>query len=176
MHHLPSLFSNCSLQFLIVSNTVKMHHLQSLFSFYSQQFQIVLSTVTMHALETLFPSISLQFQIVSNYTRVHALETLFSFLLCSSKSFQILSECMNAQRPICNKYILNTERKVFTYRWFNFVVKSLHYFIEEYLFWQTLQNIKLFPSKHALKCPKMQLRRYRISEFSEGACLRTPLN
>ena len=36
--------------------------------------------------------------------------------------------------------------------------------------WQTLQNMKLFPSKHALKCSKMQLRRYKISIFSEGTC------
>ena len=105
----------CTVFLIAVSNTVRMHHLQSLFSFYSQQFQIVLSTVTMHALETLFPSFSLQFQIVSNYIRVHALETLFSFLLCSSKSFEILSECMKVQRPICNKYILNTERTLFNY-------------------------------------------------------------
>ena len=66
--------------------------------------------------------VSIYFSTVPNYIRVHALETLFSFLLCSSKSFQILSECMNVQRPICNKYILNTERKVFNYLWFNVVV------------------------------------------------------
>ena len=51
-----------------------------------------------------------------------------------------------------------------------FVVDSLHYLKRGILFsaWQTLQNIKLFPSKHALKCPKMHLRRYRISKFTEG--------
>ena len=135
-----------TLQFQIVSNTVRMHHLPFLFtfffcisktfqipsectiyhhfSFYSQKLQIFLNTVTMHALETLFSSISLQFQIVSKTMRVHALETLFYFF---SLQFQILSECMKVQRPICNKYILNTERKVFNFLWLNFV-ESLHYF------------------------------------------------
>ena len=48
---------------------------------------------------------------------------------------------MKVQRPICNKYVLNTERKVFNY--LNFVMESLHYFKDEYLFlaWQTLQNM-----------------------------------
>ena len=64
-----------SLQFQIVSNTVRIHYLPSLFSFYSLHFQIVLNTVTMHALETLFSSISLQFNILPN-------------------TVQILSECM----------------------------------------------------------------------------------
>ena len=40
----------------------------------------------------------LQFQIVSNTVTTHHLRSLFSFILCSSKSFQIPSECMR-QRP-----------------------------------------------------------------------------
>ena len=60
----------------------------------SLQFQIVSKTVRMHHLPSLFSFISLQFQIVSNTVRMHALDTLFSLFLCSFKSFQILSECM----------------------------------------------------------------------------------
>ena len=37
---------------------------------------------------------NLQFQIVSNIVRMHALEALFSCFPCSSKSFQIPSDCM----------------------------------------------------------------------------------
>ena len=66
-----SLISYFSLQFQIISNTIRMHNLPSLFSFYSLQFQIGLSTVTMHALETLLTSISLQFKIVSNTVRMY---------------------------------------------------------------------------------------------------------
>ena len=46
IHHLPSLFSNCSLQFQIVSNTVTMHALET---FFFLQFQIISDTVRMHA-------------------------------------------------------------------------------------------------------------------------------
>ena len=53
--------------------------LETLFSFFSLQFQIISNTVRMHALETLFSKFSLQFQIVSNSTRMYALETLFNF-------------------------------------------------------------------------------------------------
>mgnify|MGYP000464658621 CR=1 FL=1 len=90
----------------------------------------------MHALETLFLYMSLQFQIVSNTIRIHALDTLFSFFLL----------------------------------WLNFCVESLHYLKKNCIFsaWQALQNIKLFPSNYALKCPKMQLRGYRMSKMSEG--------
>mgnify|MGYP000613318142 FL=1 len=96
----------------------------------------------MHALETMFPSISLQFQIVSNYIRIHALETLISFFSAVQNRFKYSNvRIMKVQRPICNNYILNTERKVFNY--LNFVVESLYYFKGEYLFlaWQTLQNM-----------------------------------
>jgi len=48
----------------------------------------------MHSFETLFSKCSLQFQIVLNIVRMHALETLFSKKNCSSKSFQIVSECI----------------------------------------------------------------------------------
>ena len=132
MHHLPSLFSNCSQHFKIVSNTItrhhsqslfhfcfsavpnttRMHHLPSLFSFHSLQFQIVLNNVTMHAVGTLFSPISPQFKIVSNTVRMYA----------------------SKFKGLCNKYILNTERKVFTYLRLNYVVEGLHYFKEEYLF------------------------------------------
>jgi len=54
-------------------------------------------------------------------------------------------------------------------------VESLHLKKKIFSSWQTLQNIFKNPSKYALKCSKMQLRRYRISTFSEGACPRTPL-
>ena len=63
------------------------------FHFFSLQFQIISNTVRMHVLETLFSKFSLQFQIVSNSTRMYALETLLSFF-CTSKSFQKPSKCM----------------------------------------------------------------------------------
>ena len=61
------------------------------------QFQPVSNTAKMHALETLFSNIFSGVPILSK-VKMHALETLFSFFFCSSKSFQIPSECM-FQRP-----------------------------------------------------------------------------
>ena len=81
------------LHFQIVSNTVRMHHLPSLFSFFSLQFQI-LYTVRMHALDPLFSIFlcsSKSFQILSErMLQIHS----FHLFLCSSESFQIRSECM----------------------------------------------------------------------------------
>ena len=65
------------------------------------------------------------------------------------------TSCRPSPGP-CNKYILNTERKVFFfYLWLYFCVESLHLKLLFFSSWQTLQNIKNL-SKHALK---MQLRR-----------------
>ena len=72
MHHLASLFLKVSLQFPIVSNTVRMHPLASLFSKVSLYFQIVSNAVRMHHLLSLFSKVSLPFQIVSNTVRMHA--------------------------------------------------------------------------------------------------------
>ena len=72
-----------------------------MFSFFFSAVPIVSNTVRAHALKTLFSKCSLHFQIVLNTVRMHALETLFSTkILCSYKSFQIVSECkqkMNAK-------------------------------------------------------------------------------
>ena len=125
---------------------------------FSLQFQIVSSTVRMHALGTLFSSISLQFQIISKTVTVHALETLFSFWLCSFKY------CQNVWRYTgLYNYIMKLK---------NGRVSTLFD-----ITWLTLQNIKLFPSKNALKCPKMQLRQYRISKWCQHTqlSLATPL-
>ena len=81
-------FYICSLQFQIVTNTVRTHYLLSLFSFYSLHFQIVSNTTRTHYLLSLFPFYSLHFQIVSNTTRTHYLLSLFSFY---SLHFQIVS-------------------------------------------------------------------------------------
>ena len=59
------------------SNPVTMHNLPSLISF-SLQFQIVSNTVRIYALETLFSKGFLRFRIVSNTVTMHALETSFS--------------------------------------------------------------------------------------------------
>ena len=83
MHDLKTLFLFVSLQFQIISNTIRMHALETLFSVLSLQFRIVSNTVRMHALETLFSIYSLQFRIVSNTVRILALETWFS--KCSLK-------------------------------------------------------------------------------------------
>jgi len=64
-----------------------------LVSKFPQHFQIVLNTVRIHHLLPLFSFSSLQFQIVSNTVRMHHLPSLFHFILCSSKLFQIPSEC-----------------------------------------------------------------------------------
>ena len=111
-----TLFSNFSLQFQNVSNTVTMYNLPSLFSLspavpnrlkYRQNAcirDIVFihffcsfkpfqqqSGVRMHALETLFSNFSRQFQIVSNTVTIYALETL---LLKICLQYQIVSECI----------------------------------------------------------------------------------
>ena len=54
IHHIPSLFSKCSLHFQIVENNAGMHNLPSLFSFFSLHFQIVENTFRMHHLSSLF--------------------------------------------------------------------------------------------------------------------------
>ena len=100
-----------SLQFHIVSNTIRMHHLPSLFSFFlcnSISFKIP-SECTIYRPCFHFFSASpyrfkyrknapftvlvyiffLQFHIVSNTVRMHHLPSLFSFFLCNSISFQI---------------------------------------------------------------------------------------
>jgi len=49
------LFSKCSLQFQIVSNTVRIHALRTWFSKVSIKFQIVSNTISiLHAKETFF--------------------------------------------------------------------------------------------------------------------------
>ena len=58
--------------------------------------------------KALFSKYSLHFQIVLNAVRMHALETLFSNILCSSKSFQILSDCM-FQRHYFQKDLCDSE-------------------------------------------------------------------
>jgi len=52
----------------------------------------------MHASETLLSQFSLKLKIVSNSARMQALDTLLSNIFCSSKLFQILSEC-KLKRP-----------------------------------------------------------------------------
>ena len=173
MHHLPSLLSKCSLQVKIfivlvfknVSVTI-ISHFQGRLAyltptlikskhklFFSLQFRIV----RMHALDTLFSSISLQFRIVSNTIRMHALETLCSLF------FSAVPKCFKYLQDACFRYIS-------IFLWLYFVVESLHYFKKKCIFspWQTQQNIKLLPSKYPLKCPKMQLRQYRMSKLSKG--------
>ena len=148
MHHLPSLFSLfsavpnrfkyrqnapvtalvfiISLQFQVVSNTVRMHHLPSLFSLFlcsSKSFKIPSECTIYRPCFHYF----LHFQIVSNTARMHHVPSLFSFFsavptrfkyrqnaclrhivlimfLCIFKSFQILSECL-LQRPCFKKNI-----------------------------------------------------------------------
>jgi len=87
----------------------------------------------MHALETLFSFISLQFKIVSNTVRMYE----------SIKAY------------ICNKYILNTERKIFNYDLI--VLCRVCITLKRNVFFSLAYaaKYKLFPSKDALKCPKM---------------------
>ena len=81
---------------------------------FSLQFQIVSITVRMYALQSLLFKTFSAVQNRFNYDRTQTLETLFSKkYLCRSKSCQILSELIKVLKPICNKYMLNTERKVF---------------------------------------------------------------
>ena len=71
-----------------------MHHLPSLFSNFSLQFQIVPKTVPMHALPSLFSKVSLQFQnIVLNNVRRHTGIATMIFSYFSFKPFQIPSQC-----------------------------------------------------------------------------------
>ena len=67
-----------SLQFQIVSNTIRMHVLKTLVSNKILHFPICSNTVRMHALEILFSNNILHFLIFSNTVRVHVWETLFS--------------------------------------------------------------------------------------------------
>ena len=96
MHHLASLLSKFSLQVKIsyqnVSCCTRKRPCFHVFIFFLQ-FSIVSNTVTMHALD------------------VHC----FHLFLCSSKSFQILPECMLQrqcfQNVLCSsKIVLNTVR------------------------------------------------------------------
>ena len=69
--------------------------------------------------------VSIYFSAVPNRFKLHQSTCFRDIVFISSlqsKSFQVLSKCMKVQRPICDQYILNTERKVFNYLWFNFVV------------------------------------------------------
>ena len=70
-----------------------MYALKILFSIFSLQFQIVSNTIRMYALKTLFSKCNEVIWVVSNSLRLHALPC-FQNCLCSSKiSFQIASEC-----------------------------------------------------------------------------------
>ena len=146
---------------------------------------VLQSTVTMHALDTLFSFIcsSKLFQILSE----RMLQIHFFHFFCSSKSFQIPSECMlqihcfhffcsSKSFQIPSECMLQRHRFQF---FFDLIlcVQNLH--TEKRNIFQLgkrYKKLKQFPSKYAIKCPKMQLRRYRISIFSEGACPRKPLN
>ena len=143
----------CSSFFIVVSNIVSecviMHAKASLFQNFlsiSKLFQIPSECTIYRPCFILFSAVpnrfqyhqnapftvlvsfySLQSKIVSNTVRMHHLPSLFHFILCSPKSFQILWEYMKVCKGLCNKYILNTERKVFTYLWLNYVEEGLHY-------------------------------------------------
>ena len=125
---------------------------------FSLPFENVSNIVRIHHLPSLFSFFSLQFQILNTVT-MHALETLFLYM---SLQFQIVSNTIRI-------HALDTLFSFFLL-WLNFCVESLHYLKKNCIFsaWQALQNIKLFPSNYALKCPKMQLRGYRMSKMSEG--------
>ena len=154
----PVLVSNFSHHFQMVSNTIRMHYL---WSFFSLQFSKVPSECMLQIHCFHFFCSSKSFQIPSEcMLQIHC----FHFF-CSSKSFQIPSECMLQSHGfqfffdliLCVQNLHTEKRNVFQLG-------------------KRYKKIKQFPSKYTIKCPKMQLRRYRISIFSEGACPRKPLN
>ena len=123
-----------------------MHLLPSLFVFiFSLQFQIVWNTTTAHTLplfvfiyfsavpnrfnsryNACFRNIAfICFSAVPNRfdnLRMHALETLFSFFLCSSKWFQISSECMRKRHCFQNDLCSSDRFKYCHSTWFNDIV------------------------------------------------------
>ena len=83
--------------FFAVPSRLKYRHsayFKDIVFIFSQQFQIVSNTVRTHSSATFFSKGFLQFEIVLNTVRMHSLETLFSKKICSSKSFQLPSQCM----------------------------------------------------------------------------------
>ena len=83
--------------FFAVPSRLKYRHsayFKDIVFIFSQQFQIVSNTVRTHSSVTFFSKGFLQFEIVLNTVRMHSLETLFSKKICSSKSFQLPSQCM----------------------------------------------------------------------------------
>ena len=106
--------------------------------------------------------------VLQSTVRMHALDTLFSFF-CSSKSFQIPSECMlqiycfhffcsSKLFQIPSECMLQSHRFQF---FFDLIlcVQNLH--TEKRNVFQLgkrYKKLKQFPSKYTIKCPKMQPR------------------
>ena len=90
-------------------NNVRTHVVETMFSRCSLQFQIVSNTVWMHALETLF----FFFSAVPNrfkYLKMHALKTLFLFLskvLALTSFYSYNSMSRDGNTFVCLSYLKN---------------------------------------------------------------------
>jgi len=135
MHNLPSVwFQNClgiSKSFQILSECTFTILVFKIFSAVPNRFKLHQSTCFRDIVFIFFSAVQNRFKYCQN---------------------------VQVQRPICNKFILNTERKFFNYLWLNFVVESLHYF-----FLANIAKYKIVFFETSLKCPKIQLWQYRIS-------------
>ena len=113
MHHLPSLFSKVSLQFRIVSNTVRMHGSEIFFSAVPNRFKYRHNACFRDIVLKNFSAVPNRF----NYRQASECTIYrhcFQNSLCNSKSFQIPSACM-LQR-YCFHFFLCCVPNNFNYR------------------------------------------------------------
>ena len=136
-----------------------MHHLDSLLSnFRPNRFKY-----HQNACLRLFSLFSLQFQIVSNNLRMHALDISFS------KKISAVPNRLKYRQNACFRDIVFIFFLPYFFAWRVCITLKRNVFCSA-----SAAKYKIVSLKYALKCPRMQLRRYRMSIFSEGACPRTP--
>ena len=134
-----------------------MHHLDSLLSnFLPNRFKY-------HQNACLRDIVFIVFSAVSNNLRVHALDTLFS------KKISAVPNRLKYRQNACFRDIVFIFFLPYFFAWRVCITLKRNVFCSA-----SAAKYKIVSLKYALKCPRMQLRRYRMSIFSEGACPRTP--